>query len=330
VSPTAPVLLALAALFASSSCSGTTAPTAPARPGVTSTASAHAPAAAARPVRVREASWRLPGPVSREAAVVGADGRITIAGGLRPGDQTTGAFYTIDPATGRVGGRGRLGVPVHDTAGVAMPDGDWILGGGNSSEQRVVQRIHAGRAWMLGNLPGARSDLAAMVVAGRACALGGYDGSRTAVGEIDCSRDGRRWRRLTSLSVPVRYPGLARRGDTVLVFGGQRGLTMVDTVQEIDLRTGAARVIGHLPRPLGHEAAVTTPTGIWVLGGRTDANTVTARAWSYDATSGRFRRIKPLPYPLADAAVAVTPRATWLLGGETPAWTDRVLEIGAR
>lgn len=328
--PAAPALLGLVALLATSGCSGTTTPTAPPRPPTTSTASVPAAAAAAGPARVHEVSWRLPGPVSREAAVVGPGGRITIAGGLHPGDQTTDAFYTIDPATGRVSGRGRLVVPVHDTAGVAMPGGDWVLGGGNSSEQSVVQRVRAGRAHVVGDLPGPRSDLVAVAAAGRACVLGGYDGSTTAVGEVDCSRDGRHWQRLTTLPVPVRYPGLVRRGDTVLVFGGQRGLAMVDAVQEVDLRTGAARVIGRLPRPLGHEAAVMTPTGIWILGGRTDTNTVTARSWSYDASSGQFRRIKSLPYALADAAVAVASRATWLLGGETPNWTDRVLEISMR
>lgn len=328
--PAALAMLALATLFASSGCSGTTAPAASVRPAATASGPIPAPTAAARPTRVRQASWRLPDPVSREAAIVGADGRITIAGGLHPGNRTTDAFYTIDPATGGVSERGRLGVPVHDTAGVAMPGGDWVLGGGNSSEQRVVQRVHAGRARVVGNLPGARSDLVAVAADGRACALGGYDGSTVAVGEIDCSSNGRHWRRLTTLPVPVRYPALVRRGDTVLLFGGQRGLQMVDAVQEVDLRTGTARVIGHLPRPLGHEAAVGTPTGIWILGGRTDPNAVTARAWSYDPLTRHFRRIRPLPYPLADAAVAVTGAGTWLLGGETPAWTSRVLEIRAR
>jgi len=320
-----PVALVVLALLLSA-CSGTTTTSAPHSDPPSTT-----PASSSRPVltRVRRAPWRLPGPVSREAVVVGADGRITLAGGLHPGNRTTDAFYTVDPMTGRVSGRGRLVVPVHDTAGVAMPDGDWILGGGNSSEQAVVQQVTGRQARVLGRLPGARSDLVA-VGGGRACVLGGYDGSSVAVGEIDCSSDGRHWSRLGALPVPVRYPGVVRTGDTVLLFGGQRGLAMVDDVQQVSLRTGKARVVGHLPVPLGHEAAVLTPKGVWLLGGRTSSNAVTARAWSYDPSTRRFRRIRSLPYPVADAGVAVTPTATWLLGGETPNWTDRVLEVVSR
>ncbi len=315
------VLLALVA-----GCASTTTP--PARPAATSpSASRTAPAPA---VRVRRVAWRLPGPVSREAAVVNADGGITIAGGLHPGDQTTDEFYTIDPANGRVSGRGRLPVPVHDTAGVAMGDGDWVLGGGNSSEQDVVQRVQGRRAMVLGHLPGARSDLVATAGSGRGCVLGGFDGSSVAVGAVDCSSDGGHWKRIAVLPIPVRYPAVVRTGDTVLVFGGQRGLSMVDAVQQVDLRTGVARVVAHLPVPLGHEAAVATPTGVRILGGRTAAHAVTARAWSYDPATRHFRRIRSLPYPLADAGVAVTPTATWLLGGETPDWTDRALEISTR
>lgn len=321
---------ALAALTLTAGCSANQSPKVN-QPRQAAPSRSASPAAAA-PARIgfHPASWQLPAPIAREAAVVLADGRVEVAGGLLPGNQSTGNFYVLDPHTGHTSARGVLAVPVHDTAGVLVGGTPWILGGGNSSEQSVVQVISGRHAHTIGDMPSSRSDLAAVSFKGGACVVGGYDGVSVAVGEVDCSRDGRHWRRVATLPVPVRYAATVLRGDSLLVFGGESAGQMVRAVQEVDLATGRARVIARLPVPIGHQVAVPTARGIWLLGGRTSINAVTARTWMYDVAGHTFHRAHPLPEPLSDAAVAVTPGMAYVLGGETPTETSKVLVVRTR
>ncbi|MGN6252740.1 MAG: hypothetical protein ACTHNS_13080 [Marmoricola sp.] len=301
------------------------------RPAASNAASPATATAGARPTHtvVRRAAWRLPAPLAREAAVLLPDGaHAVVAGGLLPGDASSTATYRVDLRTGRVDHRAALPVAVHDTAGVLLAGRPLVLGGGNASEQAVVQSVSAGgRPHVVGRLPAARSDLVAAVEGGRACVLGGYDGGAPALGAVLCSTDGRHWRRIGALPVPVRYAALAVQGHLAWIVGGERSGAMVDDVQRVDLRTGSARVVGHLPRPIGHAAAVVVGRRVLVAGGRTSADTVTDRSWWWNLDSHRTRPGPRLPWPLADSAVVRAQDTAYLLGGETPAETGRVVEI---
>ena len=102
---------------------------------------------------------------------------------------------------------------------------------------------------------------------------------------------------------------------------------MVDVVQRVDPATGTARVVAHLPRPLGHAAALLLGDRVLVAGGRTSADRLTSRLWWFDPGSGRFTRAGRLPLPLADSAAYADGSTGYLVGGETPAFSDRVLRL---
>jgi N-acetylneuraminic acid mutarotase len=104
---------------------------------------------------------------------------------------------------------------------------------------------------------------------------------------------------------------------------------MIDAIQRIDSHTGRARVVGHLPRPLGHAAVVALGGSMLLAGGRTRPNAVTAAMWWFDSATLTFRRAGRLPYPLADAGVFRTGRTAYLIGGETPHLSDGVIRITA-
>jgi len=251
-----------------------------------------------------------------------------LAGGLLAGDASSAASYRLDLATGRADRRRRLPVAVHDTAGVLLHATALVVGGGNAAEQAVVQSVPAhGQPRAVGRLPRPRSDLVATSDGDRACVVGGYDGTTPALGAVLCTTDGRHWRRTAPLPLPVRYAGLAVRGGTAWVIGGERSGAMVSTVQRVDLRTGAARVVAHLPVPLGHTAAVLTGDRVLIAGGRTGVDTVTDRTWWFGLRTHRITRGPRLPWPLADTAVVTAGSTSYLLGGETPTETDRVVEV---
>jgi hypothetical protein len=287
------------------------------------------PTTPAAPTRlaVHPMPWRLPGPLAREAVVPLGGRRVLVAGGLLPGDTSAATSYALDLASGRVVPGRPMPVPVHDTAGALVHGMAMVLGGGNAAEQAVVQ-ARSGPGWRVaGRLPTARSDLAAVDVGGRVLVIGGYDGSSPALGAVLASSDGRHWSRLGRLSVPVRYPGVTVADGAVWVVGGERSGAEVTVVQRLDPVTGQARVVAHLPHPLGHEAAALLGGRILVAGGRTGPDTLTARMWWFDPHTRRFTHAGRLPHRLADSAVVQGHDVAWLVGGETPAFSRQVLEL---
>ncbi|MGH3472435.1 MAG: Kelch repeat-containing protein [Nocardioidaceae bacterium] len=303
-----------------------TATTSSARPGdaITSSTSPTGPPAH---LSVTRAPWSLRQPVGREAAVA-VPGGIVVAGGLVAGDQSTAAAWQVDLHTATVTALPDLPVPVHDVGGALLQGDPMVFGGGNATEQDVVQRQTAGSRWrVVGHLPAARSDLVAARVGRRVVLIGGYNGSTQALADILASYDGRQFRVIGRLAVPVRYAAVAVADGGIWVFGGERSGAMVDVVQRINARTGRARVVAHLPAPLGHAAAVRLGQRILIAGGRPSSDTVTARLWWFDPGTRRFKPAGRLPYPLADTAVATTPVGTYLVGGETPGVTRRVLLV---
>jgi hypothetical protein len=79
-----------------------------------------------------------------------------------------------------------------------------------------------------------------------------------------------------------------------LISGGEYTGTFTTDIQRIDLRTGSARIIGHLPNPLAHAMAATVNGRIYLLGG----STRTAPARSSDgSTPATVRRASPAGYP---------------------------------
>ncbi|MCW2866517.1 MAG: Kelch repeat-containing protein, partial [Marmoricola sp.] len=218
-----------------------------------------------------------------------------------------------------------LPTPVHDAAAGWAFGRPAVFGGGNSSEQSVVQTLGPGGWRAAAHLPTTRSDLSVVTTGRSSVVVGGYDGVHVPTDVLRPAAGG--FRRIGALRVGVRYAATAQVGRSVYVLGGEVDHRELSEVQRLDLRTGRTRVVARLPRPLGHAVAATVGRRILLLGGRTDPDTQTAAAWWFDPATGRFTRAGRLPVALSDAALVVGPDRLWLLGGESPDVTDRVVEV---
>ena len=290
----------------------------------------------AKPVVTRLAGGLDVG-VGRAAVFQGSDStHVVLAGGLVLGDTTTDAVQQVDLATGRTTRLPTLAVAVHDTAGASLPGAPpLVIGGGNSSEQSVVQAYSGGTWRVVGHLPTTRSDLSAVSFAagaGRVWVLGGYDGSTPAVATVLAGDfSGSSWKTVGSLAVALRYAAAVQGSDgKVYLFGGEVSGAEKDTVQTWDPQTGKGSVVAHLPIALGHMSAVAVGDKFLVLGGRTDASSgaMTDRMWWFDPATDTFTDAGRLPYPVADAALVMgDANAAYLIGGESPHPITTILKI---
>jgi Kelch motif len=272
------------------------------------------------------ASWRLPFASGRQAVVPLGHGRVLLAGGLLAGDMSTNRVTRIDLRSGTTASAPSLAVPVHDVAGALADRTPMVIGGGNATEQDVVQRLKGGVWRVVGHLPTTRSDLSVVADAGSPLVIGGYDGVGTPTALLVVGRDGS-VRPRGRLARGVRYSATAVLGHTAYVFGGEVLGRELDAVQAIDLRDGHTTVVGRMPVPLGHAMAATIGARILVLGGRVSPDRQTADVWWFDPGSARFTRAGSLPHATSDAAVATVGHRVWLLGGEDPSVSAEVMFV---
>lgn len=275
----------------------------------------------------RVLSWHLPDPLSRSVAM--AEGaRVLLAGGLGPGDRSTGQVLAIDPRRGVVRPAGQLAVPLHDSAGTVLAGRPTVIGGGGAAELAEVQAQDPQGHWQVtGRLPGARSDLSVVKAGSRALVIGGYDGTSTPTAVL-ATADGRRFHEAGTLPTGLRYSGAALAHGSVWILGGEVDGRELDEVLRLDPRTGRVHRAGRLPRALGHEAVVPVGPRLLVLGGRTSPDAVTAQMWWFTPRTGAWTRAGRLPYPVADAPWVVHGSQAYLFGGESPDFTDRVVRVG--
>lgn len=274
-------------------------------------------------------NFRLPAGLSREA-VIGTGSYAIVAGGLDNGQSTLATAYRVDLGQGRVTRLPSMPVAVHDTAGGLVNGRPIVIGGGNASEQSVVQEWDGKRWHVIGHLPQPRSDLVAATVAGRVVVLGGYNGSRPAEPTILSSADGRRWKVIGSLPLPVRYPASTYANGSIWLFGGEINGTMQTAIQQVDPRTGRAKVVGRLPAAIGHASAVPLGDRILIIGGRRNVNTPIGHMWWFDPTTARVKPAGRLAKPLADSAVVRSEQGSYLIGGETPTMSKKIIEVSYR
>jgi hypothetical protein len=261
------------------------------------------------------APWRLPAPLSRAVALPDGGG-VLLLGGLDRSGASSRQVLRLDLARGTASPAGRLAAPVHDAAGALLGGRAFVFGGGARQTVADVQAVVLGGAAALaGRLPAPRSDLAAVTVAGRAYLVGGYDGQAPSRAVL-ATGDGTRFRAIALLPQGVRYPAVAADGRIVYVFGGEPAAGGESrAIQAIDLRSGAARIVGQLPKGLAHAAAFRLGGRIYLAGGRSGGR-ATDTLWRFDPAAGRAIPAGRLPASISDAAVAVAGGAAWLLGGE--------------
>lgn len=288
--------------------------------------------------------WRLPSPVSREVLLPGARDQLTMLGGLNGSTSMSGVFL-LSTANGALRQVGNLRVGIHDAVGAIVEGRDLVFGGGSPSTVGAVDGFPAGAAGSLGQLPSARSDAGVATIRRTTYIVGGYDGTN-ADRAVLMTTDGRNFRSVASLPVPVRYPAVAAVGGKLYVFGGEaisgRGADHpVDDIQMVDPETHSASVVSHLPEPLEASAAFVLGGQVYLAGGDSTTSqpsrpgvgttqlpsplstsssgglSTVSTIWAFDLRTKRTLVAGGLQVPVSHAGVAELGSRAWLVGGES-------------
>jgi outer membrane protein assembly factor BamB len=146
--------------------------------------------------------------------------------------------------------------------------------------------------------------------------VGGYDG-KTLAPEVSSTTDGRSYRPVAALPVPVRYPALAVLGSQIYVFGGLLANGRPNnSVQLVDPAGRTARVVGHLPKALDGAAAGVLGGTVYLAGGN-NGRGATSGIYAFQPGNAKFLRAGTLRVPTAYAGAAVSDGRLWIVGGES-------------
>ena len=186
------------------------------------------------------------------------------------------------------------------------------------------------------SLPRPRAGSGTVKVGGSIYLVGGYDGP-AADGAVLATSDGQTFHTAGHLPVPVRDPAVAAVGGQIYVFGGAvrasapRWVPVAD-IQQMDPRTGRARVVGRLPVAVQGAAAVTLDGHVYVAGGSGPAGTSSAiwglalplhpgtAAFTAAVTAAPVLDVVlagRLPVPVYGAGVTAKGARAWLVGGQS-------------
>ena len=181
--------------------------------------------------------------------------------------------FSLDTRNGGLHSLGSLPVGVHDAAASVVGGRDVIFGGGTPSTVGSVEGFPAGRSGRLGSLPTPRSDGSAVTIGKTTYIIGGYTG-KSPDAAVLATTNGRTYRSVASLPVPVRYPAVASVSGKLYVFGGEaitgrRSGSPINDIQEVDPTTHSSQVVAHMPEPLQGSAAVELGGNVYLVGGET-------------------------------------------------------------
>jgi hypothetical protein len=273
----------------------------------------------AHPLRAyaRLLPWRLAAPISREVVVPGTGSRdLLILGGLDASGASAAGVYVLDTRTGRLSQQGSLQLATHDAAGAVLGRRVLVVGGGTTAPVSSTQIEANGTTMAGGVLAQARADASAVTIGDTAYVVGGYDGPAMDR-QVLATNDGRKYRAVAQLALPVRYPALAAVGSRIYVFGGLESGHPVRAVQAVEPRSHTAQIVGRLPAPLAAAAAGVLGRTVLLAGGVTPGGAPSRRVYAYDPESGAFTHAASLRVAVANAGAAVSGGRLWIVGGET-------------
>ncbi len=280
---------------------------------------------------VKPAPFQLPAGIAG-AASLARGGNLMIVGGSTLARPATRSVLALDPVSGRTWAAGELAAPVTGSAGAQLAGRPVVFGGRAADAAPTMQVVPAARTApaarstpLPGAPPTARSGLAAVTVGETVYLLGGCGAGRFPA-EVAGTRDGRDFRTVARLPVPACYAAAAAIGSRVWLFGGRTAAGPTDVIQQVDLASGTAHVIGHLPYRLAGAAAFVLNGTIYLAGGTAAASSPagTRQAWAgpasaavfrYEPSSGQLAVAGHLPVPVAGAAAAVIGETAYLIGG---------------
>ena len=310
---------------------------------------------AGKPVPVRDADpiaavesgllpWQLPVAVSREVVLPGRGNQVVVLGGLSGSTSEPGVF-SLDTRNGALRSIGSLPVGVHDAAASVVGGRDVVFGGGTPATVGSVEGFRAGRSARLVSLPSPRSDASAVTVGKTTYIVGGYTG-RLPDKAVLATTDGRRYRSVASLSVPVRYPAVAVMAGKLYVFGGEaitgrQAGRPINDIQKVDPTAHSSQVVAHMPEPLQGSAAVALGGNVYLAGGETTTHQPTSRGvgnlqlatrshtagsptlftvstiWAFNPDTHQLLEAGRLQVPVSHAGATVLGKHAWLVGGES-------------
>ena len=242
---------------------------------------------------------------------------LLIAGGLTAQSTSTASLTRLDPVTGQATPDGHLAVATHDAAGAVLARHLYVFGGGVQASSPDVQEATA-PGQVTGQLPQPRSDLSAVTLGATAYLAGGYDGASYNP-QVLATTDGRHFRVAARLPVPVRYAAVAGAGTRLWVFGGETPAGLTNLIQQVNLATGHAAVVGHLPVRLAGAAGFSLSGQIFIAGGQTTRSgtqRISETVYSYTPGGHGVSPAGTLPVPAAYASVTVQHKTAYLIGGD--------------
>jgi hypothetical protein len=167
-------------------------------------------------------------------------------------------------------------------------------------------------------LPQPRAGSTTVIIGTTCYVVGGAEGA-SADREVLATTDGRTFRAVASLPVPVEYPAVAAVDGRSFVFGGTtvggRASAPVDDIQRVDPATGQASVVGHLPTPLEGAGAATLDGHIYIAGGYTGV-AVEGTVWGFEPSTATVV-VSGHVVPVSFSGLAVTGTTAWLVGGQS-------------
>jgi putative pyrroloquinoline-quinone binding quinoprotein len=179
----------------------------------------------------------------------------------------------------------------------------------------AVQSLgRTGAARVTGQLPGPRSDLSSVTLGSTAYLVGGYDGASYSPAVLATS-DGRTFRPVATLPVPVRYAAVAGSGTDIWVFGGLTPAGPTRTIQRVNLATGRSAVAGKLPAPVSGATAFTLAGRVFVAGGQAASGDTSRAVLAYDPARRAVTAAGTLPVGVSNAAAAVVGGTAFMVGG---------------
>jgi YVTN family beta-propeller protein len=217
---------------------------------------------------------RVPGALHDAAAV--RLGRMTYVFGGGNGVAQLDAVLAVDPGSGAAQAVGRLPVPSSDQSAAAVGRTAYVVGGYTGSRwlDSIVAWRPGGRARVVAHLPHTLRYAAVAAAGNRVVIAGGSLENGTASDLVYAYTPGSRHVvRLGRLPAPTTHAAAAALGSTVLVIGG-RGAAVDTPTTRIVAVDSRVHVVGELAVPLSDLAAVTTPRGVLLAGGRSSTGTV--------------------------------------------------------
>jgi hypothetical protein len=305
---------------------------------------ASTPAPDARPIPAVESGllpWHLPAPISREVVLPARAAHVVILGGLK-GSTSVNDVLSLDTRHGALRSLGHLSAGVHDAAGAVLGGRDVVFGGGTPT---TVARTEAFASAQIGALPSPRSDAAAATVGSTTYIVGGYDGTSPDPSVLSTT-DGRTFKSVARLRVPVRYPAVGAAGGKLYVFGGEAvagrhaGHPVTD-IQEVDPAAHTARVVADMPEPMEASVALVLGGNLYLAGGDTTTPQAAKRGvgalqgaapthspgsprlftiatiWAFQPATRRLLDAGRLQVPVSHAGVSVLGKHAWVIGGES-------------